>query len=120
MTEAQDEIETKPLKIELRWEGNAKHQWLFVGENPTELVWLEKRTKLWSAAIWLPGISPGREFNTLEAHKRNLEEKVRHWFEQALRGASKEKELCDNESRPLEQQTPSEAWDEPNDPGTLG
>jgi len=69
--------------IELRWEGDDRNQYLFAGSNETELVWLEKRHRHWSAAVWLPGIDRGREYNTLEAHKANIEMKVQHWFARA-------------------------------------
>lgn len=67
----------------LRWEGDDKNQWLFSGLLLEELVWLEKRNKQWSVVFWLPGIDRGREYNSLEAHKKNAEEKVKHWFRQA-------------------------------------
>lgn len=69
-----------PKKIDLHWVGDDKMMYLFAGSNETELAWLEKRTKLWSAAIWLPGVDRGREYNTLAAHQKNIEEKVQHWF----------------------------------------
>lgn len=68
-------------KIDLRWVGDDQQLYLFAGCNETELAWLEKRTKLWSAVVWLPGVDRGREYNTLSAHKKNIEEKVQHWFE---------------------------------------
>ena len=76
----------RPIKIPLRWElsSNGKDCYLFAGTLLVELVWLEKRQKLRSAAIWLPGIYPGKEFNTLEAHQRNIEAKVEHFFRNAL------------------------------------
>lgn len=66
---------------ELRWEGTDKDQYLFAGCNETELAWLNKRAVQWSAVVWLPGVDSGREFNTLAAHKKNIEDKVRHWFD---------------------------------------
>lgn len=60
--------------IQLRWEGDDKNQWLFAGCNDIELAWLEKRRKLWSAAVWLPGIDCGREYNTLAAHQMDRPE----------------------------------------------
>ena len=69
--------------IDLRWEGDDRNQYLFAGNNETELVWLEKRQRHWAAAVWLPGIDRGREYNTLAAHKNNMEMKVRHWFDRA-------------------------------------
>jgi len=68
------------MKMALRWEGDDKNQYLFAGCNDTELAWLEKRTKLWSAVVWLPGVDRGKEYNTLAAHKKNIEERVQHWF----------------------------------------
>lgn len=69
--------------VELRWEGDDKHQYLFAGCNETELASLERRKVQWSAIVWLPGIDLGREYNTLTAHQKNIMEKVQHWFDMA-------------------------------------
>lgn len=66
--------------VELRWEGDDKNQYLFAGCNTTELAWLEKRHRHWSAVVWLPGVDLGKEYNTLAAHQKNITEKVQHWF----------------------------------------
>lgn len=66
--------------VELRWEGDDKHQYLFAGCNETELAWLQKRDVRWSATVWLPGIDVGYQYNTLAAHRKNIMEKVDHWF----------------------------------------
>lgn len=79
--------------IELRWEGDEKNQYLFAGDNPTELAWLEKRNVQWSAVIWLPGVDRGREYDTLPAHKKRIEEKVQHWFAKAA--PAPEAVVCD-------------------------
>lgn len=68
---------------ELRWEGDEENQYLFAGCNQNELAWLNKRTKHWSAAIWLPGLVPGKYYNTLAAQKQNIEAVVSHWFDMA-------------------------------------
>jgi hypothetical protein len=67
-------------KTELHWVGDDKELYLMAGCNETELAWLRKRNKLWQAVIWLPGVDRGREYNTVAAHKKNIEEKVQHWF----------------------------------------
>lgn len=66
--------------MDLHWSGDDKNQWLFAGCNEVELAWLSKRDVQWAACLWLPGIDRGREYNTLAAHKKNIEEKVQHWF----------------------------------------
>lgn len=71
--------------MRLHWEGNNSHQSLFAGDNPTELAWLEKRKKYWSAVVWLPDISPAKRYAPLEEHQRDIERQVLAWFELAVR-----------------------------------
>lgn len=73
--------------VRLRWEGDDKQQFLFAGDNLTELAWLTKRRTQWGAVIWLPGVDRGREYNTLAAHKKYIEEVVGHWFTLATRNS---------------------------------
>lgn len=75
------------MAVDLRWEGDDRNKYLFAGTNENELAWLEKRTVQWSAVVWLPGVDCGRQFNTLAAHQKNIEEKVQHWFARALGGS---------------------------------
>ncbi len=67
------------MTVQLRWEGDDKDQYLFAGCLEVELAWLNKRKVQWSGVIWLPGLSV-KEFNTLPAHKKNIEDIVSHWF----------------------------------------
>lgn len=68
----------------LHWEGDDTVQWLYAGNSRVELAWLEKRTKFWSAAIWLPELSPTKQYAPLEEQKKDVEALVRQWFEKAM------------------------------------
>lgn len=71
---------------EFRWVGDGEQQELFAGCNDTPLAWLCKRKKWWSAAVWVPGIEPRKEYDVLENHKADIEAKFERWFALASMG----------------------------------
>lgn len=72
--------------MNFRWEeqytkrGHLELMWLYAGGNPEPLATLDKRAKYWEAVIWLPGVSPRKQYAPLEDQQADVEERIRQWF----------------------------------------
>lgn len=63
---------------------DGKQTWLHCGVLEADLATLTKANKWWEAIIWLPGISPAKQYAPLEAQKADCEKRVSDWFGLAL------------------------------------
>lgn len=69
-------------RIEMSWHGDSKHQYLRIGDHPSDIATLTKRQVLWSVHCDLPGFYAHRQYANLEQQKADTELCIRRLLDQ--------------------------------------